>query len=89
MSQELRAAVAELTPRKPYTTRREVYTRYFRDADWEKFDEALFRLSVEGTVANRPYPGDPSDRLLQLTDDGRALRIWPCALERGRRRRRS
>jgi hypothetical protein len=89
MSQELRAAVAELTRHKPYATQREVYTTYFRDADWDKFEDAVFRLSVEGTVANRPHPGDPSDRLLQLTDEGRALRLWPHALERGRRRRHS
>ena len=88
MSQELRAAIAELTRDGRPTSRSEVYETYFRDADRAKFEQTLHFLSGEGIVANRPHPRDPRDRVLMLTDIGRSPRVPYGAIERGRRRRR-
>jgi hypothetical protein len=87
MSTELCAAIAELTADRPYTTQNELYERYFRNADWERFKWALSTLGLEGLVFNRPHPQIPGDRLIALTEVGKALPLRRRAIERGRRRR--
>jgi hypothetical protein len=87
MGQELRAAIAELTRDAPRVRRSELYERYFRNADWEKFRKRLWRLSAEGLATTRPDPQHPGDRLVEPTREGREIRVRPRALLRGRRRR--
>jgi hypothetical protein len=87
MGQELRAAIDELTRGTPYTTRSELYKRYFRNADWKKFNETLTLLATEGLVISRSHPQVDGDRIVALTAEGRGLREPKRALARGRRRR--
>jgi hypothetical protein len=87
MGQELCAAVGELTRDSPYTTRSELYRRYFRRADWDNFVEALWYLNVEGVVTCRRHPQVGDDRLVALTDEGRSAPVSKSAIERGRQRR--
>lgn len=87
MGQELRGAIDELTRGTPYTTQNELYKRYFRNADWKKLNETLSLLASEGLVISRPHPRVDGDRILGLTDEGRALRDPRRALARGRKRR--
>jgi hypothetical protein len=87
MGQELHAAIAEATRNAPYVRRRELYEKYFRNADWEKFDYQLSLLATEGVVIRRPDPEEPKERLLGLTEIARAGRVPWDAIERGRKRR--
>lgn len=87
MGQELQAAIADATRNAPYIARRELYERYFRNADWERFDRQLSLLATEGIVTSRPDPEEPRERLLGLTEIARAGRIPWGAIERGRKRR--
>jgi DNA-binding MarR family transcriptional regulator len=87
MGQELRAAIADATRDAPYISLRELYERYFRNADWESFDRQLSLLASEGLVERRPHPEEPRDRLLGLTELARAGRVPWEAIERGRKRR--
>lgn len=85
--QELHAAIADGTREAPYIARRELYERYFHNADWERFDRQLSLLASEGLVDRRPDPEEPEERLLSLTELARAGRVPWGALERGRERR--
>ena len=87
MGQELHAAIADATRDAPYVARRELYERYFRNADLESFDRQLFLLASEGVVISRPDPEEPKERLLGLTEIARAGRVPWGAIERGRKRR--
>jgi len=87
MGQELLAAIADATRAAPYIARRELYGRYFRNADLESFDRQLSLLASEGLVERRPNPEEPGDRLLGLTEISRGGRVPWEAIERGRKRR--
>lgn len=87
MGQELRAAIADLTQNAPYATRSELFEKYFRNADWGSFNRQLSILALEGLVANRPHPTQAGERLVGLTDVGRAIRVPRRAIDRGRKRR--
>lgn len=84
---ELHAAIADATRDTPYVARRELYEKYFRNADWERFDRQLSLLASEGLVDRRPDPEEPKERLLALTEIARAGRVPWDAIERGRKRR--
>lgn len=86
MGQELVAAIGDATRDAPFIARRQLYERYFRNADEESFDRQLWLLASEGLVIRRPDPEEPRDRLLGLTDVARARVPW-SAIERGRKRR--
>jgi hypothetical protein len=61
MGQELHAAIADATRDAPYVARRELYERYFRNADGESFDRQLSLLASEGLVDRRPDPEEPEN----------------------------
>jgi hypothetical protein len=85
MGQELLGAIADATRDAPYVARRQLYERYFRNADWESFDRQLSLLATEGMVDQRPDPEEPGEKILGLTEPARSGR-W-SAVERGRKRR--
>lgn len=85
--QELRAAIADLTRDRPYTTRSELYQRYFGNASRERFEGRLSLLAAEGLATIRPDPRDPGERLVGLSEEAGELRVSPTALTRGRERR--
>lgn len=87
MGQELRAAIADATRDAPYIARRDLYARYFRNADWKKFDRQVSLLASEGLVIRRPDPEEPKERLLCLPESARADHVPRGAIERGRKRR--
>ena len=87
MGQEMCAAVAELTRDSPYTTRSELYRRYFRNADWDNFDETLWFLHVDGVLTSSRHPQIEGDRLIALTREGRTAPTSKSAITRGKRRR--
>lgn len=87
MGQELYAAIAEATQDAPYVARKDLYERYFRNADWEKFEWQLSLLASEGVVIRRPDPEEPKERLIGLPKDAVAGDVPWGAIERGRKRR--
>jgi hypothetical protein len=87
MGQELHAAIADATRDAPYIARKELYERYFRNADCEKFDRQLRLLASEGIVIRRPDPQEPGERLVGLSEIAREGRVPWEAIERGRKRR--
>ncbi len=87
MGQELQAAIADATRSAPYIARKELFERYFRNADWEQFDRQLSLLASEGLLDRRPDPEQPGERLLGLTEIAEGGRVSRRAIERGRKRR--
>ena len=77
MGFELRTAVHELTRDAPYTTRNELHDRYFPDVSLENFDKTLLNLAMDGLVTSRRRAGVEGDRIVALTDEGRALALRP------------
>jgi hypothetical protein len=72
-SYELRAAIDELTRDTPFTTVNEIYDRYFRDRDRTKFNRRLSMLELDALVMSRRHPRVDDDRVVALTEEGRAL----------------
>ena len=87
MGQELLGAIADATRDSPFIAGRQLYERYFRNADRESFDRQLFLLESEGMVIRRLDPEEPGERLLGLTELARAGRVSRGAIKRGRKRR--
>jgi hypothetical protein len=83
MGFELRTAIHELTRDAPYTTRDEIYARYFPDVSEENFDKTLLNLAMDGLVTNWRHPTDEGDRMVALTEEGRALALRPLGRRGG------
>ena len=77
MGFELRTAIHELTRDAPSTTRNEIHEKYFPDVSRENFDKTLSNLAMDGLVTSWPRPTVEGDRIVALTEEGRALAVRP------------